>query len=176
MVPALVEAKHRAYVDDLVAVVDTLLATGARVAIASTGLLGESRWALFQPNNALFHSKWPILDAYSAMNRKVAGDRGLSFIDVRGTFLDQIPWTQMAYAWCLTVDGEHENVAGTVVVARLFAEVLRGWLEGGTVATDGSADETAIVDISAVAAVNATAAVSAAANEIEQYNNNTSEQ
>ena len=105
MLPAVAADKRRAYVRDLAAVVDTLTGTGARVAVASTGLLGETSWGLFQPRNALFHMKHPLLGAYSAMNQEVALARGATYIPVRDVLLAAVPATQLAYAWCVTLDG-----------------------------------------------------------------------
>ena len=121
--------KHIAYQTDTEAVVNILQGTGARVALSSMGLLGETKWAWFQPSNALFHAKTDLLNSYSEMNQRIAYQHNITFLDIRSALQHAIPVTQLSYAWCVTIDGEHENIAGTEIVAKLFANAIRDWLE-----------------------------------------------
>ena len=119
---------HQAYRKNLAMVLDTLVKTGAFVALTSTGILGETKTALFQPHTARFHKKTPILNEYCTMNREAADSYGVSYINLRRALMDYIPCTQLSYAWCVTLEGEHLNKQGVVIQARLFADTLGSWL------------------------------------------------
>ena len=119
--------KHIAYQTDTEAVINILQGTGARVALSSMGLLGETKSAWFQPSWQW--AKNDLLNSYSEMNREIAYQHNISFLDIRSALKNAIPVTQMSYAWCVTIDGEHENIAGTEIVAQLFAKTIRGWLQ-----------------------------------------------
>jgi hypothetical protein len=122
-------AARRAYQHDLSAVIVNLLSAGTTfVAICSPGVLGETSFAWFQPNQARFHHKTAMLDDYSDMNRRVAANYSVEFIDVRRAFLDAIPQYQLSYAWCVSRDGEHLNERGTKIIALLFAQTIQRWV------------------------------------------------
>ena len=128
---------HRRYRLNLAAVLDTLLKTGAHVAVTSTGVLGETKTALFQPHTARFHKKWPILNQYCAMNRAAAAEFSVPYVDLRRALMDYIPCTQLAYAWCVTLEGEHLNSRGVAIQARMFADTLRPWATAWAAARAG---------------------------------------
>ena len=122
---------RREYQHNLAAIIQQLISTGTTfVAICSPGVLGETRYAWFQPNQARFHHKTGMLDAYAEMNRAVAvtANGSVEFINVRRAFLDVIPTYQLSYAWCITRDGEHLNERGTKIIAQLFAQTIRRWV------------------------------------------------
>ena len=123
-----VNSLHQAYRKNLAMVLDTLVKTGAFVALTSTGILGETKTALFQPHTARFHKKIPILNEYCAMNREAADSFGIPYINLRQALMDYIPCTQLSYAWCVTLEGEHLNKQGVAIQARLFADTLKSWL------------------------------------------------
>jgi hypothetical protein len=100
---------------------------GAYVALGGPGVLGEGRM-FFAPNEGRFQDKEPMLDAYGTINKQAAIRVGIPYIDIRQAFLDFIPSYQLCYSRCVTIDGEHENDRGTVIVARLFALSLSSWL------------------------------------------------
>lgn len=83
---------------------------------------------LFAPDEGRFRDKEPMLEAYSTINKQAATRVGIPYIDVRRAFLDFIPSYQLCYSRCVTLDGEHENDRGTVILARLFATSLSNWL------------------------------------------------
>ena len=138
---------HQAYRKNLAMVLDTLVKTGAFVALTSTGILGETKTALFQPHTARFHKKIPILNEYCTMNRETAESYGVPYINLRQALMDYIPCTQLSYAWCVTLEGEHLNKQGVKIQAQLFADTLGTWLtttktantkiSNGAVVTDG---------------------------------------
>ena len=102
--------------------------TGAFVAIAGTGVLGEGK-KLFKPSeSARFKHKEGMLNDYNTMNEVVATKYHIPFINVRQAFLEYIPFYQLCYSKCVTFDGEHENERGTVIVAKLFSATLSEWL------------------------------------------------
>ena len=119
--------KHVEYYKDTEAVVNILQGTGARIALSSMGLLGETTWGWFQPSWQW--GKNDALNSYSEVNQRIAYDHNITFLDIRSALQQAIPVTQLSYAWCVTIDGEHENIAGTDIVANLFAKTIRGWLE-----------------------------------------------
>ena len=121
---------RRAYHDDIFAVIVTLINTGTTyVAICSPGVLGETKYNWFQPNQVRFHHKTTMLDDYTEMNRMVAANLSVEFINVRRAFLDVIPPYQLSYAWCISRDGEHLNERGTKVLAQLFAQTISRWMD-----------------------------------------------
>lgn len=90
-------------------------------------MLGEGI-RLFAPNSDRFFKKENMLNAYNIMNEDVANSLNIPFIDVRKAFLAKIPFYQLCYKNCVTADGEHENNRGTIIVAKLFSDVLSKWL------------------------------------------------
>ena len=116
-----VNSLHQAYRKNLAMVLDTLVKTGAFVALTSTGILGETKTALFQPHTERFHKKIPILNEYCTMNREAADSFGIPYINLRQALMDYIPCTQLSYAWCVTMEGEHLNKQGVAIQGnRLF--------------------------------------------------------
>jgi hypothetical protein len=69
-----------------------------------------------------------MLNYYNMMNEHVAVQYNIPFINVRSAFLAAVPFYQLCYSKCVTFDGEHENNRGTIIVAKLFSQVLAGWL------------------------------------------------
>jgi hypothetical protein len=126
---ATVGGLHDAYRENVLSVIETLQAKADFVALSSTGVCGETKAAWGQPNSERFNQKTPILNLYTDMNREIADLTGIPFINVREAFLDAVPWYQLCYRYCVTYDGEHENERGTRIVARLFADALRPWLQ-----------------------------------------------
>jgi hypothetical protein len=126
---------HANYQRNLAAVLDTLLATGAFVGLTSTGVLGETKAALFQPHSQRFHKKLPILNEYCEMNKAAADAHNIPYINLRQALMDFVPCTQLSYAWCVTLEGEHLNTRGVVIQAKLFADTLRGWLSTSSAAS-----------------------------------------
>lgn len=97
------------------------------MAVGGPGVLGEGGM-LFAPNEGRFKNKEPMLEAYGTINKEAALRVGVPYIDIRQAFLDYIPSYQLCYSRCVTIDGEHENERGTVILARLFALSLSKWL------------------------------------------------
>ena len=98
------------------------------MALAGTGILGEGK-KLFAPYwESRYKHKEPMLNDYNLMNEAVATQYHIPFINVRDAFLEYVPFYQLCYSKCVTYDGEHENARGTVIVAKLFSDVLSGWL------------------------------------------------
>lgn len=83
---------------------------------------------LFAPHSERFIKKEASLKIYNSMNEDVAAHFGIPFINVRKAFLNKIPFYQLCYKHCVTYDGEHENERGTIIVAKLFSDVLSAWL------------------------------------------------
>jgi hypothetical protein len=122
-----VEQLRATYISNLEFVVSSLASTVKYVAVAGPAVLGEGRF-WFMPNTDRFREKPPMLDDYRIMNKDLAEKYNASYIDIRQAFLDYIPRSQLVYKWCVTDDGEHPNIRGATIVARLFAETINGWL------------------------------------------------
>jgi hypothetical protein len=103
------------------------IAVGAFVALAGSGVLGEGV-KLFAPNSDRFIKKEAMLNSYNSINQDVASALGVPFINVRKQFLEKVPFYQLCYKNCITVDGVHENERGALIVAKLFSDVLSTWL------------------------------------------------
>jgi lysophospholipase L1-like esterase len=114
-----------AYTSDTAALLTTLTSNVPNVAISSQGVLNEG-WGLFGPHPP--HYKDAALDYYSSVNADLAKSVGIPYIDIRSAMKATTPATQLFYRRCNTQDGEHPNVRGTKVVAKLFADVIRTWL------------------------------------------------
>ena len=69
-----------------------------------------------------------MLNRYTKINKDITKSYNLPYIDMRRAFLDALPFSYYGYEGCLTIDGEHENERGTIIVAKLFAESLSNWL------------------------------------------------
>ena len=97
--------------------------------------MGETKAALFQPHSQRFHKKLPILNEYCEMNKAAADAHNIPYINLRQALMDFVPCTQLSYAWCVTLEGEHLNTRGVVIQAKLFADTLRGWLSTSSAAS-----------------------------------------
>lgn len=135
---AVVDELHANYQRNLAVVLDSLLTTGAFVALTSTGVLGETKAALFQPHSQRFHQKLPILNQYCEMNKAAADAHNIPYINLRQALMDFVPCTQLSYAWCVTLEGEHLNTRGVIIQAKLFADTLRTWLSTSPSSLTGS--------------------------------------
>ena len=113
------------YISNTTALLTSLTENVPYVAISSQGVLNEG-WGLFGPHPP--HYKDAALDYYSDVNRDMARFFSIPFIDIRNALKSTTPPTQLFYRRCNTQDGEHPNVRGTKVVAKLFANVIRTWL------------------------------------------------
>jgi len=108
------------YTMNLIAVVTQILGTGSLLAISGPEVLGEG----------LREVKTPMLDDYREMNKKVAADYQLPYIDMRKAFLDDCPDKWIQDGGFDTTDGEHPNDRGTTIEAGLFAKQIQDWLDG----------------------------------------------
>jgi lysophospholipase L1-like esterase len=111
-----------AYEVDLRTVCSRIQASGAYVAMSGPTLIGE-RPRRRNPKDA-------ELDAYRAINRRIASSLKIPYIDTRRALFARRPaGTPLDVArGLLTEDGEHLNARGVFVVESLFVEALDGWL------------------------------------------------
>ena len=117
---------RKKYEDDLVYVVEEIQKAGVYLVISGPILLGEIGKALKRDRQRILE-KEQMLDDYRAINRKVAENHNVSYIDLRDNFQRAIPFYRLSHSGCVTSDGEHENENGTKIVARLFAGELYKW-------------------------------------------------
>lgn len=110
------------YQSNLTWVINTTLSYGTPyVIIGGPNLLGEGRLSL--PWD--WRHKGAMLDEYRTMNRDIANAMNVTYLDIRKTFRDKIPWYWMIYYSLLTVDGEHMNFEGSKILAKLFGDQLK---------------------------------------------------
>ena len=69
-----------------------------------------------------------MLNRYTKINKEIAGNFNIPYIDMRQAFLDAIPSNYYGYSGCLTIDGEHENENGAVIVSKMFTSQILSWL------------------------------------------------
>lgn len=88
-------------------------------------LLGEGKLCLPMTK----HSKTEMLQSYLAMNQNITAMMNVSYMDVRQQFLNNLPWYWPLGYYFLTVDGEHPNYRGAHIIAKMFADQLRPWID-----------------------------------------------
>ena len=113
------------YMMNLISIIDTIQKQGKFLAVAGPGILGEN--AIFKMPK--FLGKSQMLNDYRAMNRAITNSFGFRYMDIRQHFLDTIPSWYLFGSGYLTVDGEHENEAGTNKVADIFVDTMASWLQ-----------------------------------------------
>lgn len=113
------------YISNVTYVLDRILESDPAKLIAISGpiILGERRSACSKSN---------MLDEYVETNRKICTAYNISYIDLRKSFLSEIPWYRLVDSGCLTVDGEHENYNGMTIVARAVADIIVHWIGAKT--------------------------------------------
>lgn len=126
MTPDEVRTLRAAYERDLRAVASRLLISGAYVVMSGPTLIGE------QPRRR--NQKDRQLDAYRAINRRIASSLKIDYIDTRRAFFAGRPAGTPADVarGLLTEDGEHLNARGVDVAQSLFVQALDGWLRRKT--------------------------------------------
>jgi lysophospholipase L1-like esterase len=129
MKPDEVRMLRTAYETDLRAVVSRLTDSGTYVVMSGPTLIGE------QPHHR--NKKDAQLDAYRAMNRRVASSLKIDYVDTRRAFFAGRPSGTPADVarGLLTQDGEHLNTRGVRIVESLFIRALDRWLRRAVPAT-----------------------------------------
>lgn len=69
-----------------------------------------------------------MLDRYMTINQELCENNSVQYIDTRHPFLSALPANYYGYQGCLTIDGEHENDNGAIIIAKLFSEAILGWI------------------------------------------------
>jgi len=119
------EDRRRDYKNVLTDVVEKTTSTGAYLAVAGPGLLGEGMVLL----QSRFWRKQGMLNDYRKMNEEICAAHGVDYVDFRSALLNALPFWHMLYKGWVTVDGEHECERGAVIISKLIADCLRdNWL------------------------------------------------
>lgn len=108
------------YTLNLISVTQEILSSGSLLAISGPEVLGEG----------INEIKSSMLNDYREINKQVAADYKLPYIDMRQAFLDDCPDDWSIYGHYDTEDGEHPNDRGTDIEADLFAKQSNEWLAG----------------------------------------------
>ena len=121
----------QSYISDVTYVIKFLQqnSSASFLALAGPVLLGEGP-LLTASDKPLYYTKISMLDEYSEVNRKIATETNIKYIDLRSAFLSALPVYRLSYAGCLTQDGEHENENGATIMARHYANTVVEWLAG----------------------------------------------
>jgi isoamyl acetate esterase len=122
MAPDDVHHLRAAYERDVVAVLERLVASGAYVVMSGPTLLGE------RPHHG--NEKDAQLDFYRDLNRRIAAEAEVRYIDTRRAFQAGRPAGSPATAdrGLLTEDGEHLNARGANLAGSMFEFALAAWL------------------------------------------------
>lgn len=111
------------YRNNLINVCNIFLDNNVDLAIAGPAVIGE-----YSANGAST-SKAAYLDTYREVNKQVASQLGVSYIDIRSAFIDDAKGnptpSNIGYD---TVDGILPNNRGTVIIASRFAAQINSWL------------------------------------------------
>lgn len=135
-----VERLMREYVTSVNYIVNNTLHQGSHIALVSPGgVLLEGPF--FQPINHPIRfqpNKQKYVVQYRAILQAIASQFHIPFIDLREPFLSGIyPW-RLVYKGCVTRDGEHANQYGTMIMSRLFAQVILQWMYDDLIDARGS--------------------------------------
>jgi lysophospholipase L1-like esterase len=115
--PAQFAAVRAAYESNLSDVLRALVRARAHVIMTGPTLIGEKRRGQ-NPKDAQ-------LDAYAALNRRMAADSGVRYLDSRHAFFAR---ETAATDGPLTEDGEHLSAAGVRLLAHEVLRALHHWL------------------------------------------------
>lgn len=119
-----------AYTSTLESVVNSTLSysTVKYMAIAGPGLLGENPNAVLAFHPVRFDGKEDMLDAYRDINKQVAADYNVDYIDLRTSLQNVIPFYWTWYKFWVTKDGEHLNYRGSIILSNMISEALdKSW-------------------------------------------------
>ena len=102
------------------------------ITVTGPGILGEGKKNginLKKPEKAKFvvKGKEEMLDYYRDTNKVVTESVGFVYVDIRSEFLE-LTKTKSWYTGHITMDGEHPNERGTVVICNFFIAAIRKWL------------------------------------------------
>ena len=70
-----------------------------------------------------------MLDDYCQIDRTIAANHNVPYLDIRGSLQRAIPWWRLWYAGYVTKDGEHTNERGTLILAEIFSKQLLQWFQ-----------------------------------------------
>jgi hypothetical protein len=121
--PSEIELLQENYALNLIEVLKDINYSSKFLAVAGPGLLGEA--ILFKPIR--FWGKNEMLDRYKSITKGIVEFYDVQYIDIRSMFLKAIPYYHMYYSGYVTIDGEHENDLGTLLIAEKFADVIEKW-------------------------------------------------
>lgn len=92
-----VQELRKYYIGNVSLVIETIQDTGALLALAGPGLLGETGQGL-GPSKYKFVNNQIMLDAYTLMNQKVSMSYNIPYINVRFPFQNMIPAYQCSFS------------------------------------------------------------------------------
>lgn len=145
MSPQRKELNRFYYQSNLTYVINTTLSAGVKfMAIAGPELLGEKP---FLTPHAFWRKKG-MLEDYREMNRNIAAQWNLPYIDVRHELIKTLPWFWGYTQWYTTVDGEHLNARGVRHVSEMFADALLQWMKEANITQSYSRVQSQPIEIS----------------------------
>jgi len=99
------------------------------MAVSGPGVYG-SEGRLGKPKR--FYDKNDIFDEYREMNRLVASEFGVDYLDARTALVSSVPFYWTFYKWWISIDGEHLNYRGSILWANMASDALSAWLDGSS--------------------------------------------
>lgn len=116
------------YISNVTYVVKEIQKNSSSVHIALAGpiIIGEGVFFKKVPFTT-YHKRFAMLNDYASINKKIASDLNITYIDIRSAYLNSLPMYRMSYMGCLTVDGEHENTNGMAIIAKSVATAVARW-------------------------------------------------
>lgn len=74
-------------------------------------------------------AKFDTIEYYKALTQNITISSGLPYMDLRDSFLSNIPNTWQPCEGLVTVDGEHPNEKGTQIEASVLAKQINQWFQ-----------------------------------------------
>ena len=67
-----------------------------------------------------------MISSYVEMNQMVCANHSIPYINMHHSFLAALPSNYYGFSGCITLDGEHPNNNGAIIVAKMFSEYILG--------------------------------------------------
>jgi hypothetical protein len=109
------------YVEDLQFVLETLKEKVSFVALGGPTLDGELPYGQ--------NEKDSTLDFYADINRNITTGLGMTYLETRKLFFDNLPDQWSNDVGYLTDDGEHQNIKGASLLISLFEKTVTNWIK-----------------------------------------------
>ena len=115
------------YYQNVVDVLDAIIATGAQPFLSGPTILGENKGMEGRPKKYI--NKDRMLEEYKKINEEIAKKKRVPYIDLRKELVNILRKRKHKdYKGFMTVDGEHFNEKGSTFVAHVLATAIKKWM------------------------------------------------